>query len=261
MFNQNLCAILSLKKFLNLIKEIEYLSVVQKERLDNTIFIDLDLPSGFESINPGATYYKDSILPVLIYESSRLLVKYPALNSYFSDGNIVSYNKVDMGIGMDIDSGLKVIKIPQPDKMNLKEIEEKLSRNIAGSTPPPDLSGITFTINDILSNGVYFFTPLTNKYNTSVLGISKVDRKLNRIILSLTFDHNITEGQIAIAFLGELKGRIESYISLQKANGTNLMCCKCMRRISEDMNNKGFVRIMTNKGEEKLICDSCLLNY
>jgi pyruvate/2-oxoglutarate dehydrogenase complex dihydrolipoamide acyltransferase (E2) component len=231
--------------------------VVQRESWDNTIFIDLDLPSGFESINQGSTHYKNSILPVLIYESSRLLIKYPMLNSFFSNGNSV-FNK-EVGIG--IDDGLKVIKISQPDKMTLKEIEENLSRNPAGSTPPSDLPDITFTINDLLANGVYFFTPLINKYNTSVLGISKFDKKLNRIILSLTFDHRVAESKTAIVFLCELKERIESYVSLQKTKTDDLMCCKCMRRISEDLNNKGFIKIATNKGEEKLICDLCLLNY
>ena len=238
--------------------------MVQKEGLDNTIFIDLDLPIGFESVNRGSTYYKDSILPVLIYESSRLLIKYPALNSFFSEGNITFYNKVDIGISMNIDSTLEVLKMPQPDKMNLKEIEEKLyllANTNKKSTSPSDLSGITFTINDLLANGVYFLTPPINKENTSTLGISKLDKKLNRIILSLTFDHRVAEGKAAIAFLYELKERIESYISLQKANTAALMCYKCMRRISEDYNSKGFIKVMNNRDEEKLICDLCLLNY
>lgn len=230
--------------------------------MDSTIFIDLDLPSGFESVNPGSAYYKDSLLPVLIYESSRLLVKYPALNSFFSDGNITFYKEISIGI----DDGQKVIKIPQPDKMNLKEIEEKLFLLAnAGldkkATPSADLSGITFIVSDLLANGVYFFTPFLNRENTSVLGISKFDKKLNRIILSFTFDQMLAEGKTAIAFLHELKERMESYISLQKPKTDNLMCYKCMRRISEDSNRKGFIKVMNNKGEEKLICDLCLLNY
>ncbi len=240
--------------------------MVQKEGFDNTIFIDLDLPSGFESINPGSKYYKDSILPVLIYESSRLLIKYPVLNSFVSNGNSASNKDICVGISMDIGDERKTVKVLQPDKMNLIEIEEKLvelarTNSDIKSTPPSDLSDITFTINDLLANGVYFFTPLITNDSTSILGISKLDKKLNRIILSLTFDRRITEGKTAIVFLGELKERIESYISLQKANTNGLMCYKCMRRISEDSNNKGFIKIMTNKGEEKLICDSCLLNY
>jgi pyruvate/2-oxoglutarate dehydrogenase complex dihydrolipoamide acyltransferase (E2) component len=240
--------------------------VVQKEGLDNTIFIDLDLPSGFESINPGSKHYKDSVLPVLIYESSRLLVKYPALNSFFSGGNITSNNEVCIGITTDTSHDGMMVKIQRPDKMNLKEIEEELvelsqTNSNKKVTPPSDLSSITFTISDVLANGVYFFTSIIYKGNTSTLGISKFDKKLNRIMLSLTFDPSAADGKTAIAFLGELKERMESYISLQKANTNGLMCYKCMRRISEDLNNKGFIKIMTNKGEEKLICDSCLLNY
>jgi 2-oxoacid dehydrogenases acyltransferase (catalytic domain) len=252
------------EEYLHLKKEIEYLFVVQKEGLDNTIFIDLDLPIGFECVNPSSKYYKDSILPVLIYESSRLLVKYPVLNSFFSDGNIAFYNKVEIGIAVDTNDSLKMIKILQPEKMNLNEIEENLFSATTNPdkklTPHTDLSGITFTVSDLLANGVYFFTPINNN-NTSTLGISKFDKKLNRIILSLSFDPRVTEGKAATTFLCELKERIESYVSLQNATTDNLMCYKCMRRISEDLNNKGFIKVMTNKGEEKLICDSCLHNY
>jgi len=240
--------------------------VVQKESLYKTIFIDLDLPSGFESVNPGSKYYKDSTLPVLIYESSRLLVKYPVFNSNFSGDNINFNKEVVIGVTMDIGKGLRLIKIPQPDKMNLIEIEEWLF-SLANTnpdkklSPPSNLSDITFTVNDLLASEVYFFTSLINNDNTSTLGISKRDKKLNRIILSLAFDSKIIEGKTAIAFLCELKERIESYISLQKANTGNMMCYKCMRRISEDLNSKGFIKIVNNKGEEKLICDVCLLNY
>ena len=247
-------------------REIEYLSSVQKEGLGNTIFMDLDLPGFFESVNPRLEYFKDSILPVLIYESSRLLIKYPVLNSFFTEGNIAFYNEVNIGVAMDIDDGLKVVKMPQPDKMNFREIEIKLfslaNTYLDKKLTPADLSDITFTITDLSANGAYFFTPLINKDNAAILGVAKLDKKLKRIILGLTFDHRVTEGKTATAFLSELKERIESYASQkQAANLDNVMCYKCMKRIAEDINGKGFVKVVDTRGEEKLICDTCFLNY
>ena len=55
------------------------------------------------------------------------------------------------------------------------------------------------------------FIPLINYKQSAILGISSVDKKLERFSMSLTFDHRILEGRLAARFMSDLVNRIEEY--------------------------------------------------
>ena len=250
-------------------REIEYLSAVQGDHLNCTLQIHLELNHFFAFVNPYLNILKDSLLPVITYEISRLLLQYKLLNSFFINNSIAFYDQVNIGIAIDIDDGLKVVKIPSTDKKSILEIEEKIldlsNKYLDKKLQTSDLTDITFTITDLSAFGISSFTPLINKDNAAILGISAIDSKLNRVTLSLTFDHRVTEGKLASQFLNELKGRIESY-SVNTKNDITVLdefykCSKCNKKLSEDLNKTGFIKIINSSGEEKLICDSCFSNW
>jgi len=240
---------------------------VQNAGLVSVINIDLNIEHLFQSVNQELKYFKNSVLPLIIYESARLLVKFPMFNSFYNDNGIAEYLDVNIGIAMDIDDGLKVVKIPNTNKLHLLETEEALfqlaNKYIDKKLSTSDLTDITFTITDLSSFGAISFTPLINKNNSAILGVSKIDEKLNRINLSLAFDHRVTEGKIAAIFLTNLKERVESYkksnIDIDLTN--NISCFKCLKKLNEDMSEIGFINIITTKGEQKYICDTCFMKY
>lgn len=248
-------------------REIDYLSAVQNAGLVSVINIDLNIEYLFQSVNQELKYFKNSVLPLIIYECARLLVKFPMFNSFYTDNGIAEYLDVNIGIAMDIDDGLKVVKIPNTNKLPLLEAEEALfqlaNKYIDKKLSTSDLTEITFTITDLSSFGAISFTPLINKNNSAILGVSKIDEKLGRINLSLAFDHRVTEGKIAAIFLSNLKERVESYkksnidIDLTKS----ISCFKCLKKLNEDISDIGFINIITTKGEQKYICDTCFMKY
>jgi pyruvate/2-oxoglutarate dehydrogenase complex dihydrolipoamide acyltransferase (E2) component len=248
-------------------REIEYLSEVQSSGLVSVINIDVDVDYFFNSINDSLRYFKNSLLPFVIYECSRLLLKYPVLNSFYTNNAVAYYNNVNIGIAMDMEDGLKVVKLANTNKLQLIELEEKLfllaNKYLDKKLETEDLIDITFTITDLSTFGAYSFSPLINKNNAAILGISKLDEKLKRVILSLAFDHRVTEGKTATIFLEELKSRIESYANnkILKNSIDHIYCSKCLKTIADDFNDIGFIKIINKRGEEKFICDSCLLNY
>jgi pyruvate/2-oxoglutarate dehydrogenase complex dihydrolipoamide acyltransferase (E2) component len=246
-------------------REIEYLSAVQNAGLVSVINIDLNIEHLFQSVNQELKYFKNSVLPLIIYESARLLVKFPMFNSFYNDNVIAEYLEVNIGIAMDIDDGLKVVKIPNTNKLHLHETEEALfqlaNKYIDKKLSTSDLTDITFTITDLSSFGAISFTPLINKNNSAILGVSKIDEKLNRINLSLAFDHRVTEGKIAAIFLSNLKERVESYKKSNIDLTNNISCFKCLKKLNEDMSEIGFINIFTTKGEQKYICDTCFMKY
>jgi len=247
-------------------REIEYLSEVQSTGLTSTINTTVETAGIFTFINPSLQYLKNSLLPVIIYEASRLLEKYPLLNAYATEDGIAIYKDVQVGFAVDMEKGLKVLKVPNSTQLSITEVEQSImnvsNRYLDETLSLEDLTDISFTITDLSAEGVSFFRPLVNMMNSAILGISAIDERFNRCTLSVTFDHRVTEGKLAAQFLRELKQRIESY---QARNYPTLMqdisCSKCGNALKEDLGNIGFVKCITPQGTEGYLCQSCLKGF
>ena len=246
-------------------REIEYLSEVQSTGLTSTINTYVDTEGIFTFINRGLRYLKDSLLPVIIYETGRLLADYPLLNGYFTGEAAALYKEVNPGFAIDIDKGLKVLKIAGAGEKSIGDIESEIlqlsGQYLDDTLQIEQLTDITFTITDLSSEGVAFFRPLINKMNSSILGISAIDEKLQRCTLSLTFDHRMTEGKLAARFLQELKVRIESYRPKGLPGRQDITCFKCYKTLKEDLAGTGFARCITPEGKDGYICQSCLKGF
>jgi pyruvate/2-oxoglutarate dehydrogenase complex dihydrolipoamide acyltransferase (E2) component len=247
-------------------REIAYLSEVQSSGLISMVNATVQVDGIFSMLNPSLKYLKDSLLPIVIYETSRLLKKYPLLNSYFNNDSIAIYKNVNVGFAVDLGKGLKVLQIPATEKKDLKEIEQSImglsNKYLDDELAIEDLSNITFTITDLSAEGISSFLPLVNARNSAILGISSVDAKLNRATLTLTFDHRVTEGKTAAQFLGDLKERLESFRAKnRKALASGLTCYKCGKSLSNDLSDVGFVKCITPEGEEAHICQTCFKGF
>ncbi|MFM9840741.1 MAG: 2-oxo acid dehydrogenase subunit E2 [Cyclobacteriaceae bacterium] len=252
-------------------KEIGYLSSVQSAGLVSVINAMVEVEGVIDYINQYTQYFKNSLLPIVVYECGRLLQKYPAFNAYFNNENIAYYKQVHVGFAVDMGKGLKVLKIANTENKSIREIEQEifqLSNDYLDEKIKTDvLTDITFTITDLSGEDVFSFTPLINMKNSAILGISSIDQKLKRCVLSLAFDHRVTEGKNASVFLSELKQRIESYRSklfdagLQSKYLSGIKCYKCMKRLTEDLSDAGFAKCITPLGEEAYICQACFKGF
>ena len=247
-------------------REISYLSAVQSTGLTSTVHTSVNTDGIFVYLNQSLQFLKNSLLPVILYESARLLKKYRALNAYFTGDAIAYYKEVNVGFAIDINKGLKVLKVANTSVKTVLEIEleimELSNRYIDENLNITDLTDIGFTVTDLSAEGVAFFKPLINMMNSAILGVSSIDEKLHSCMLSLTFDHRVTEGKLAAQFLGELKGRIESYQSKYYPQlNQQISCFKCFKLLQEDLSDVGFVKCITPKGAEAYICQSCLKGF
>jgi pyruvate/2-oxoglutarate dehydrogenase complex dihydrolipoamide acyltransferase (E2) component len=247
-------------------REIQFLSEVQSTGLTSTINTFVESEGFFVHVNRSLQILKNSLLPVIVYETARSLKKYPLLNSFFTGDAIATYKDINIGFAIDIEKGLKVLRIPSTDQKTMHEVEDSIltlsEKYMDDQLVIEDLTDVTFTITDLSGESVAFFRPLINMNNGAILGVSSIDEKNQRFILSLTFDHRITEGKTASMFLAELKGRLESYCS--KNSGwpvTDVSCFKCEKKLSEDISDAGFVKCVTPAGKEGFICQSCFKGF
>ena len=198
------------------INEIKALSSVQSAGIVSTIVISIEAIKKIQEYKEPLFAGSESLLPLIVFEVSQLLKKYPILNAYFENDIIRIYNDINIGVALDIDNGLKVYTIKNTEQLSISSIEKSISIGVDHyldrSLTPDQLTGSTFTITDLSSFGASVVIPLINLNQAAILGISTIDKKLNRINVSLSFDHRVTEGKVASQFLSELKERIEAYL-------------------------------------------------
>ena len=241
--------------------EIEYLSEVQQSGLTSTIHMQVKSQGISAKIDHALKYFKGQLLPLIIYESARLLKLFPKLNGFYSDGNMNLYQKVNLGFAVDIDLGLKVLKIEDSGQYQIAELDQLMyelaNKYLDDKLATADLTDITFTVSDLSMEGVFDFRPLVNANNSAILGVSAINLDNGNFNLSLTFDHRMTEGRYASQFLKELKFRLESYC--MKITD-HIVCYKCQKHLSEDLNDRGFLKVVRASGDDAYICDICYLS-
>jgi pyruvate/2-oxoglutarate dehydrogenase complex dihydrolipoamide acyltransferase (E2) component len=194
--------------------EIKALSSVNTGGLISTISIYVNAVT-IETEDGLFSNTNNSYLPIIIYETSKLLKKYPILNSYFDHDHILEYVDINIGLALHIDDGLKIYNIRNCNKLSLEKVKDQISEGVyqylRKDLTLEDITGSTFTITDLSPYGVCHFVPLVNNMQSAILGISAVDKMLKRFTLTLSFDHRVTEGKIVSEFLSDLSKVIEKY--------------------------------------------------
>jgi pyruvate/2-oxoglutarate dehydrogenase complex dihydrolipoamide acyltransferase (E2) component len=255
----------------NKLREIEYLRSVQDAGLVSVLHSYIELDNVLPFIKSNLSYFKDSLLPLIIFEVSKLLIKYPVFNAYYNNQSVFFHKKINVGFAIDIEKGLKVVKIGDTDQKSVKEIENEIFRlseaYLDDRIALEELTNITFTITDLSNSGVGLFHPLINMRNAAILGISAIDKKLNRCTLSLAFDHRVTAGKQAAAFLSELIARTESFQSVTSSSQqkekklTEISCHRCMKTLAEDKSPVGFALCINKEGKQDYICQACFKGF
>lgn len=252
--------------------EIKYLADAQSGVLNSALNVAVDFGDIGEIIKKSFKIFDSSCLPLIIFEVSRLLKHYRVFNAFYADKKIGFYRHINVGVATDIDDGLKVLTLYNADKLRMDEVETELYRLVEKyfdrKLDVSEVTNSTFTITDLSSKGVAFFTPLINSKQSAILGISQLDKKLNRFYLTLVFDHRVTEGRVASEFLFELKNRLESYSrgnkgKLNEESKLDVRCGNCLKSLQEDHNlsGLGMVKIIDHRGKENYLCCVCLAGY
>ena len=232
--------------------EIKALSPVNSSGLVSTISIDICIKDNRN--------LKNGLLKEIIFESSRLLHKFPLLNAFFSNDVIKLHSNINIGFAVDIDDGLKVLTIEDTDKKQysevIQEVDSLVEKYLDKKLTISNITSSTFTITDLSDYGVKSFVPLVNINQSAMLGVSSINN-LGVFELSLSFDHRVTEGKYVATFLQSLKTRIEYLASEESIK--NACCSSCMKTLSEDkhMQGIGFLKILRHDGSEALICNVC----
>lgn len=194
--------------------EIEALAVGQSGNINSTLSIQFDSAPirrrlAAERICGG------SIQPLILFEAARLLKAWPQFTAYFNDG-VHFYDRVDLGLAVDLGHGLKVVTIKDADSLMPMQIYEKIldigNRYLERQLTVDELSNSTITVTDLSALDILHFLPLINGRQSAIIGIGgDGEQGGHPMSLIITFDHRIANGREVAVFLRELRSRILSY--------------------------------------------------
>ncbi len=211
---------------------------------------------------PAGDFFEGRITDLLLYESSRLMRKYPRLNAFYVDGQVVLHEAVHAGLAIDDGGRLVVYGFEDTDRAELPEIAngvaDAVARYINGGLTAHELTRATFTVTDLSAGELDFVLPLLPRGQSCIVGVTSSTREGYRLFAG--FDHRVTEGREVMAFLGELRERLLSFASPGCRVLSASVCGFCGRSVTEAVassRDKGLLKVIGADGEETLCCGSC----
>lgn len=161
------------------------------------------------------------------------LQEFPKVNSSLSDDgeNLVMKKFIHLGFAADTPNGLIVPVIRDADKKDVYEIAAELAELSAlgrdGKLKANQLQGASFTISSLGGIGGTAFTPIVNAPEVAILGVSRSSTQpvwngsefepRLMLPLSLSYDHRVIDGAMAVRFTTYLGQALTDVDSLTKA--------------------------------------------
>jgi pyruvate dehydrogenase E2 component (dihydrolipoamide acetyltransferase) len=162
-------------------------------------------------------------LEAVVLACAHALGRHPLLASRLVDDRLVAPERIDIGIAVAVDDGLLVPVLREAATQDLdslhRQIRHLAARARAGSLEVAEQSGAVFSITNLGAHRVDAFTPLLAPREAAILGLGRARprpavvggeiRPRTMMVLSLTIDHRIIDGEPAAAFLDDLVALIE----------------------------------------------------
>jgi pyruvate dehydrogenase E2 component (dihydrolipoamide acetyltransferase) len=164
-------------------------------------------------------------MPLLIKLLLPALKAFPVFNASLDEEKreIIYHHSYHLGVATASPEGLFVPVLRDADKLSILEISQQLERLIEGAKQRTlainELSGSTFTLNNIGSFGGSSGTPIINHPEVAILAVGRIEEKAivrngtilaqPRMPLALSFDHRLIDGAMAGAFLARFKELVE----------------------------------------------------
>jgi pyruvate/2-oxoglutarate dehydrogenase complex dihydrolipoamide acyltransferase (E2) component len=199
----------------------------QAPHVTEGIEVDFTALQAARTANADAWRNAYGIAPTLndfvLKATAEALKSYPQLNAALIDDAIHQYSDINLGVAIDIESGLVVPVVRKVDTLGVialaGQVRELADRARNGKLGLDDFTGGTFTVTNLGGLGVDWFTPVLNPPQCAILGVGRVreaavvaDRSIqfrDVATLVLTFDHRAIDGAPCARFLADLRARIE----------------------------------------------------
>ena len=168
-------------------------------------------------------------LPIVLPHVAQSLRQHRMLNSSWMDGKVVLKGAVNIGVAVATEQGLMVPVIRGADARTLEDTVSEISRVVeaarTGKLGLGDVQGGTFTLNNTGALGSILGGAIINHPQAAILTTEAIVKRpvvietagageeiavRSVMNMCLSFDHRIIDGAEAMAFLADVKTRLES---------------------------------------------------
>lgn len=197
-----------------------------------TVEIDVEaLLNLRKQLNAGLEKEQQITVNDLIVKATALTLKaFPNLNTHFYGDKLARHKRINIGIAVALpQGGLMNVVAKDADKVSIGTIaqinKEMIARAREGKVKPDDIAGSTFTVSNLGAYGVEHFMAIINPPEAGILAIGaaqKVPVVLadgtlgigNRMKVTLSVDHRVSDGAEGAQFVQKLKELIENPMRL-----------------------------------------------
>ena len=177
----------------------------------------------------AATGQRLTYMPIVLHQIARSLTEHRLLNSSWVDGKIELKGEINIGVAVAAEQGLIVPVLRNADRLSLEETVSEFARIVegarAGKLQLEDVQGGTFTLNNTGALGSVLGGAIINYPQAAIMTTEAIVKRpvvvdtpdggeaiaiRSMMNMCLSFDHRIIDGAEALAFMTDVKGRLES---------------------------------------------------
>ncbi len=172
---------------------------------------------------------KVTVNDLIVKATALTLRQFPNLNSHFYGDKIVRHQNINIGIAVALENGgLLNVVAKNADLVPISQLAAKNKQMVAaarsGKVKPEDLEGSTFTVSNLGPYDVEHFEAIINPPEAAILAVASAKQvpvvingeiKIgNRMKVTLSVDHRVSDGAEGAQFLKAFRELIESPMKL-----------------------------------------------
>jgi len=196
-----------------------------REMVLTTITMEVNVDKLEELRNSLPKDKRPSITAFLVKALASALREHREFNASLEGNKLRIYKDINVGVAVALEGGLIVPVIKNADNKSVTqisvELEDLAKKAREGTLSLEEVSGSTITISNLGMYDVDVFTPVIYPGHVAILGVGRIYEKVvielpkgvttrKYFVLSLTFDHRVTDGAQAAVFLKKIREYIEN---------------------------------------------------
>ena len=171
---------------------------------------------------------KISFNDMIVKACAMALRKHPAVNSTWTDTEIIQHGDINIGVAVAVEDGLLVPVVKNTDQKSFAQISAEV-KDYAGRArdrklKADEMEKSTFSVSNLGMFGIESFTSIINQPNSCILSVGAIIEKPvvkdgqivvgNTMKLSLACDHRTVDGATGAQFLQTLRMYIENPVTM-----------------------------------------------
>ena len=176
----------------------------------------------------GEDGVKVTVNDLIVKACALALEKFPEVNSSLKDDQLIKYKRVNVGIAVDVPSGLVVPVIRDTNIKGVRSIareaKELIAKARANKLSTADLEGGTFSVSNLGMMDASNFIAVINPPQAAILAIAATRKQFvpldgqpvirDMMTMTMSTDHRIVSGATVARFLQEVKRLLQNPYSV-----------------------------------------------